>query len=66
MVEVKMLLGEVKLAPPSPMRVCRADLTGALITLASAACPSMVGMTGLVVMETKNTLQIIMKDNKLR
>lgn len=48
------------------MRVCRADLTGALVTLASAACPSMVGVSGLVVMETKNTLQIIMKDNKLR
>ena len=48
------------------MRVCRADLTGALVSIASAACPSMIGVSGLVVMETKNTLQIIMKDNKLR
>lgn len=48
------------------MRVCRADLTGALVTTSSASCPSMVGVSGIVVMETKNTLQILMKDNKLR
>ena len=48
------------------MRVCRADLTGALVTVATAACPSHVGATGLVVMETKNTLQIISLDDKLR
>ena len=48
------------------MRVCRAELTGALVTVASAQCPGHVGVTGLVVMETKNTLQIIGQDNKLR
>jgi len=48
------------------MRVCRAELTGALVTVASAHCPGHVGLTGLVVMETKNTLQIIGEDNKLR
>ena len=48
------------------MRVCRADLTGALLHVASATCPSHVGMTGIVVMETKNTLQIIGQDNKIR
>ena len=48
------------------MRVCRADLTGAEVTVASAACPGHTGVTGLVVMETKNTVQIISQDNKLR
>lgn len=48
------------------MRVCRADLTGACLTVASATCPSHVGMTGIVLMETKNTIQIIGQDNKLR
>ena len=48
------------------MRVCRADLTGALLTVDTASCSSHIGMEGIVVMETKNTLQILMKDNKLR
>ena len=48
------------------MRVCRADLTGALLTVASAACSSHLGVRGIVLMETKNTLQIISPDNRLR
>ena len=48
------------------MRVCRADLTGAELTVASATCPSHLGVRGLVLMETKNTLQIISPDNRLR
>ena len=47
-------------------RLCRADLHGALVKVASATCPSHQGVEGLVVMETKNTLQILGKDNKLR
>jgi len=48
------------------MRVCRAELSGALLSVASASCPSHVGVTGIVVLESKNTLQIISEDNKLR
>jgi len=48
------------------MRVCRAELTGAHVSVASATCPSHVGVTGIVVLESKNTLQIISDDNKLR
>ena len=48
------------------MRVCRADLTGALLTVASASCSSHLGVRGIVLMETKNTLQIISPDNRLR
>jgi len=48
------------------MRLCRADLHGAMLTVAGAACPSHRGLQGIVAMETKNTLQIIGKDNRLR
>ena len=48
------------------MRVCRADLTGCLVTVSTAHCPGHVGTTGLVIMETRNTLQIISQDNRLR
>jgi len=47
-------------------RLCRADLHGALVRVTQASCPSHRDVEGLVVMETKNTLQIIGKDNKLR
>jgi len=48
------------------MRVCRADLTGALLTVSSAACSSHRAVQGIVLMETKNTLQVISRDNRLR
>ena len=48
------------------MRVCRADLTGALLTVSMSSCSSHLGLEGIVLMETKNTLQIISRDNKLR
>jgi len=47
-------------------RLCRADLHGAMVRVASATCPSHKDVQGLVVMETKNTLQILGKDNVLR
>jgi len=48
------------------MRICRADLHGASVKVVGATCSSHIGVQGLVVMETKNTIQIISKDNKLR
>jgi len=47
-------------------RLCRADLHGSMVRVASATCPSHKDVQGLVVMETKNTLQILGKDNTLR
>jgi len=47
-------------------RLCRADLHGALVMVAAAACPSHRGVEGLVVLETRHTLQILGKDNTLR
>jgi len=48
------------------MKVCRADFHGAIISVVKADCPSHVGCTGICLMETKHTLQIISLDNKLR
>jgi len=47
-------------------RLCRADLHGAMLKVTSATCPSHKDVQGLVLMETKNTLQILGKDNILR
>jgi len=48
------------------MRICRADFHGAAVKVVGADCSTHIGLQGLVVMETKNTIQIISKDNKLR
>jgi len=48
------------------MRVCRADFHGAALKVVGADCSSHIGLQGIVVMETKNTIQIISNDNKLR
>jgi len=48
------------------MRICRADFHGAVIKVVGATCSTHMGLEGIVVMETKNTIQIISKDNVLR
>jgi len=48
------------------MKICRADLHGAMIKVERADCPSHVGRQGICLMETKHTFQIISTDNKLR
>jgi len=48
------------------MKICRADLHGAIIKVENAECPTHKGREGICLMETKHTLQIISADNKLR
>ena len=48
------------------VKVCRADLHGGRVRVASADCPGHVGLQGIVLLETKNTLQILGRDNRLR
>jgi len=48
------------------MRMCRADLHGALVKVTKASCPNHIGVSGIVALETRHTVQIISKDNKLR
>merc|ERR1712150_182719 len=41
------------------MRICRADYHGALVKITRSKCPSQLGVQGYVVMETRNTLQLV-------
>lgn len=42
------------------------DFHGAQLTVIRSKCPSLVGVNGIVAMDTKNTFKICGKDNKLR
>lgn len=47
-------------------RLLKADYHGCLITVKKSRNPSLVGQSGIVLMETKNTFKIISKDNKVK
>lgn len=44
----------------------KSDFHGAQIKVSRSRCPSFVGASGIVAMDTKNTFKIVGKDNKLR
>ncbi|XP_031621857.1 ribonuclease P protein subunit p29 [Contarinia nasturtii] len=44
----------------------KSDLHGAKVTVIASCNPSLVGQTGLVAMETRNTFKIISEDNRIR
>jgi len=48
------------------MRLCRADYHGAYFKVTRSGCPSLVGLEGFVAAETRNTFQLVAKDNRLR
>ncbi|XP_053688269.1 ribonuclease P protein subunit p29 [Sabethes cyaneus] len=48
------------------MDILKADFHGAKMTVVRAKNPSLVGIKGIVVLETKGTFKFISKDNKLR
>ena len=47
-------------------RLAKADYHGCLLMVTRSKCPSHVGLDGIVVMETKNTFQIICKDDRTK
>lgn len=47
-------------------KLYRADFHGALVTVIQSKCPSYVGLTGIIVMETKNVFKILGQDNKCK
>lgn len=47
-------------------KLLKADYHGAEITVIASRCPSLIGHKGIVVMETKQTFQIIKSDNTLK
>ena len=48
------------------MKLLKADYHGCMITVRKTKCPSLLGLSGIVLMETKNTFKIISKDNKVK
>ncbi|KAJ6635242.1 Ribonuclease P protein subunit p29 [Pseudolycoriella hygida] len=44
----------------------KSDFHGAIVTVTRSRCPSLVGVSGIVAMDTKNTFKVLGKDNKLR
>ncbi|KAK2183451.1 hypothetical protein NP493_312g07000 [Ridgeia piscesae] len=52
--------------PTLEERLLKADYHGSIITVTRAKCPSLVGASGIVLQETKNTLKIITKDDRLK
>lgn len=47
-------------------RIGKADYHGCLLMVTRSKIPSLVGVKGIVVLETKNTFQIICEDDQLR
>ncbi|KAM4639582.1 ribonuclease P protein subunit p29 [Amazona ochrocephala] len=47
-------------------KLLKADLHGAIITVAKSKCPSYVGITGIVLQEFKRVFKIITKEDKLK
>ena len=47
-------------------RIAKADYHGCLLMVTRSKCPSYIGAKGIVVLETKNTFQIICEDDKLK
>ena len=51
---------------PVQTRLCRADYHGAVVKVTRSNNASVVGLEGLVAMETRNTFRILGKDNVLK
>lgn len=46
--------------------VLKADFHGCFLTVSKSCCPSYIGSTGIVIMETRNTFKIITKQNHIK
>lgn len=47
-------------------RLIKSDFHGAKITVSRSKCSSLVGIHGIIAMDTKNTFKVLSKDNQLR
>ncbi|XP_072278497.1 ribonuclease P protein subunit p29 [Pyxicephalus adspersus] len=47
-------------------KLLKADLHGALVMVFKSKCPSYVGLTGIILQETKHVFKIITKEDKLK
>jgi ribonuclease P protein subunit POP4 len=48
------------------MRICRADFHGALVKITKSRAASQLGVQGYVAMETRNTLQLLTKEDSIK
>lgn len=48
------------------LKVMKADYHGSILRVWRSKCPSYVGIEGILLQETQNTLQLIPKDNRIR
>ena len=44
----------------------KCDLHGAVVTVQQSLCPSYVGVSGIILQESRNTFIVITNDNKLK
>ncbi|XP_054164483.1 ribonuclease P protein subunit p29-like [Oppia nitens] len=58
------VINEIK-CKSDEIKLIRADFHGAYVYVSAAANPTLVGVKGFVVYETKNTFKIVNKDNRL-
>ncbi len=47
-------------------KVMKADYHGSLLSVVRSKCPSYIGVKGILLQETQNTLRLIDTDNKIR
>lgn len=47
-------------------QIHKADFHGAKVKVVRSKCPSLVGIKGIVILDTKNTFKVIGKDDILR
>ncbi|XP_045192955.2 ribonuclease P protein subunit p29-like [Mercenaria mercenaria] len=47
-------------------RLLKADYHGCMIVVRKTRCPSLLGLAGIVLMETRNTFKVVTKENKIK
>uniref|UniRef100_A0A8C7BQS4 Ribonuclease P protein subunit p29 n=2 Tax=Neovison vison TaxID=452646 RepID=A0A8C7BQS4_NEOVI len=47
-------------------KLLKADLHGALVSVMKSKCPSYVGVTGILLQETKHIFKILTKEDRLK
>ncbi|XP_064641555.1 ribonuclease P protein subunit p29-like isoform X2 [Lineus longissimus] len=52
--------------PSIQQALLKADYHGCILTVTKSKCDSLVGISGIIIQETKNTFKIITKDDKLK
>lgn len=52
--------------PEYELKLMKADLHGSLLSVTKAKCPSLIGTSGIVLQETKNTFKLITSDDKFK